>query len=104
MLDPIISDPVYVSNDINPGQTVLVPGTLKASICHERSTTGPGQLLHAADEIQLIATATRLGRTLPDFSGKTQIVIRYPLELDAPKYLDCVEKGEVVMFSWTVSQ
>jgi hypothetical protein len=103
-LDPIISEPVRVPKDIKPGQTVLVPGTLKALICHERSTRGPGQLLHATDEVQLIATATRLGRTLPDFSGKTQIVIRYPLELDAPKYLDCVEKGDEVTFSWTVSR
>jgi hypothetical protein len=102
-LDPIVSEPVRVPKDIKPGQTVLVPGTLKAFICHERSTRGPGQLLHATDEIQLIVTATRLGRTLPDFSGKTGIVIRYPLELDAPKYLDCVEKGDEVVFSWTVS-
>ncbi|OCT46898.1 hypothetical protein CLCR_02237 [Cladophialophora carrionii] len=101
-LDPIVSEPVRVPKDIKPGQTVLVPGTLKAFICHERSTRGPGQLLHATDEVQLIATATRLGRTLPDFSGKTGIVIRYPLELDAPKYLDCVEKGDEVVFSWTL--
>lgn len=103
-LDPIISEPVRLPKDIKPGQTILVPGTLKAFICHERSARGPGQMLHATDEIQLIATATRLGRTLTEFSGKTQIVIRYPLELDAPKFLDCVEKGDEVMFSWTVSK
>ncbi|KIW65816.1 hypothetical protein PV04_08038 [Phialophora macrospora] len=100
--DPIVPEPVYVPKDIKPGQTVLVRGTLEAFICHERSTRGPGQLLHATNEVQLMATATKLGRTLPDFSGKTGIVIRYPLELVAPKYLDCVEKGDEVVFSWTL--
>jgi hypothetical protein len=68
----------------------------------ERAPRQPGQLLYASDNIQLIATATKLNRTLPDFSGSTKITIRYLLELDAPRYLDCVEKGDKVIFSWVV--
>ena len=102
-LEPVDSEPVFLPHDIKPGQIVQVPGVLRAFISHERSSRGSGQMLHATDEVQLIATATRIGRTLEDFSGKTQIVVRYPLELDAPKYLDCVEKGNEVTFSWVVS-
>jgi hypothetical protein len=102
-LDPIVSEPVFLPKDIRPGQTVTVPGRLRAFILQERSQRRPGQLLHATDEVELTATATRLDRAIPDFCGSTKITIRYPLELDAPKFLDCVEKGDEVTFSWIVS-
>jgi hypothetical protein len=101
-LDPIASEPIFLPRDIPPGATVEVPGVLRAFILQERAPRKPGQLLYASDGIQLIATATQLQRTLPDFSGSTQITIRYPLELGAPRYLDCVEKGDEVTFSWVV--
>jgi hypothetical protein len=101
-LSPIASEPIYLPTDIPPGTTVDVPGVLRAFIMQERAPRQPGQLLYASDNVQLIATATKLNRTLPDFSGGTKITVRYPLELDAPKYLDCVEKGDEVTFSWVV--
>ena len=102
-LEPIINEPVYLPTSIPVGATVDVPGVLRAFIMQERSPRAPGQLLLSSDEIQLIATAVRMNRTLPEFSGSTKILIQYPLQLDPPRYLDCVAQGDQVTFSWTVS-
>jgi hypothetical protein len=102
-LEPIISEPVYLPKSIPVGATVDVPGVLRAFIMQERSPRAPGQLLLSSDEIQLIATAVRMTRTLPEFSGSTKILIQYPLQLDPPRYLDCIAQGDQVTFSWTVS-
>jgi hypothetical protein len=101
-LDPIVTEPVVLPKSIPVGETVDVPGVLRAFIMQERSPRNAGQAFSESDEIQLIATAMVLDRTLPDFSGGTKIAIQYPLELDAPKYLDCVAQGDQVTFSWTV--
>ena len=102
-LEPIINEPVYLPTSIPVGATVDVPGVLRAFIMQERSPRAPGQLLLSSDEIQLIATAVRMNRTLPEFSGSTKILIQYPLQLDPPRYLDCIAQGDQVTFSWTVS-
>jgi hypothetical protein len=102
-LDPIVSEPVYLPKSIPVGATVDVPGVLRAFIMQERSPRAPWQLLRSSDEIQLIATAVRMNRSLPEFSGSTKIVIEYPLQLDPPRYLDCMAQGDQVTFSWTVS-
>jgi hypothetical protein len=101
-LDPIATEPVFLPKSISVGETVDAPGVLRAFIMQERSPRNAGYTFSELDKVQLIATAMRLDRTLPDFSGGTQIAIQYPLELDAPTYLDCVAQGDQVTFSWTV--
>jgi hypothetical protein len=88
---------------ILPGDVVTVPGTLRAYIRNEASARIPGIPLGADDRVTLIATFhMRLNRSLPGFSGSTSYIISYPLELTAPKCLDCVQKGDRVRFSWTL--
>jgi len=83
---------------------VDVPGVLRAYIRNEWSEKPIGEALNHLDNIQLLAIFhERLNRPIPNFCGSTQIVIRYPLRLDPPTYLDCVAKGDKVRFKWVVS-
>lgn len=102
-LDPIMSEPVLLPKSIPVDEIVDVPGVLKAFIMQERVPRNPSQPFSASDEIQLIATMERIERTLPGFSGATKIEIKYPLQLDPPRYLDCIAPGDEITFSWTVS-
>ncbi len=103
-LEPIISEPLELPRSIQPGQEVEVPGILRAYIKNEWSEKPLGESLHYVDNVQLLAIFhERLNRPIPNFCGKTQVVIRYPLRLDAPVYLDCVAKGDRVRFKWVVS-
>jgi hypothetical protein len=103
-LEPITSEPVELPRSIQPGQEVDVPGVLRAYIRNEWSEKPIGAVLNFVDNIQLLATFhERLNRPIPNFCGFTQVVIRYPLRLDPPTYLDCVAKGDKVRFKWVVS-
>jgi hypothetical protein len=101
-LDPI-QEPVYLPLGIQPGETVEVPGVLRAFIQQERSQRPMGVKFSATDEIKLIGVMPGINRVLPDFCGSTSIKIAYPLELEAPRYLNSVERGNNVTFSWVVS-
>ena len=103
-LEPITSEPVELPRSIQAGQEVDVPGVLRAYIKNEWSEKPIGATLNYIDNVQLLATFhERLNRPIPNFCGFTQIVIRYPLRLDPPTYLDCVAKGDKVRFKWVVS-
>lgn len=107
-LNPLQS--VELPRNIQPGHHVLVAGEIKALVCHENTTTQPrksGQkLLRQNVEVRLKATFLRLGRSLPEFHTDSalirQICIRYPLELEPPRYLDSVIKGDKFMVRWRV--
>jgi hypothetical protein len=101
-LEPIASEPVFLPKDIQVEETVPVPGVLRAFIMQERVPRAPGKNFATTDEVQLIATVGRINRVVPEFTGSKKIDIQYPLELDAPKYLDCVSPGDHITFSWTV--
>ncbi|KAF8855606.1 hypothetical protein BDZ45DRAFT_804902 [Acephala macrosclerotiorum] len=102
-LEPITSEPVELPRSIQPGQEVEVPGVLRAFIRNEWSEKPLGQALNHFDNVQLLATFhERLNRPVPNFCGLTQILIRYPLRLEKPTYLDCVGKGDRVRFKWVV--
>jgi hypothetical protein len=103
-LEPITSEPLELPRSIQPGQEVEVPGVLRAYIRNEWSEKPLGESLHYLDNVQILGIFhERLNRPIPNFCGQTQIVIRYPLRLDPPTYLDCVAKGDRVRFKWVVS-
>jgi hypothetical protein len=103
-LESITSEPVELPRSIQPGQEVDVPGVLRAYIRNEWSEKPIGTALNYVDNVQLLGIFhERLNRPIPNFCGSTQIVIRYPLRLDPPTYLDCVAKGDKVRFKWVVS-
>jgi len=102
-LDPISTEPVFLPKGIPVDEIVEVPGVLRAFIMQERIARQPGQPFSATDEVKLIATMERINRTIPEFTGSTKIDIRYPLQLDPPRYLDCISPGDDITFSWTVS-
>jgi hypothetical protein len=103
-LEPITSEPIELPRSIQPGQEVEVPGVLRAYIRNEWSEKPIGQALNYLDNVQLLGIFhERLNRPIPNFCGATQIVIRHPLRLDPPTYLDCVAKGDKVRFKWVVS-
>jgi hypothetical protein len=103
-LEPITSEPIELPRSIQPGQEVGVPGVLRAYIRNEWSEKPIGQALNYLDNVQLLGIFhERLNRPIPNFCGATQIVIRHPLRLDPPTYLDCVAKGDKVRFKWVVS-
>ena len=102
-LQPITTEPLELPWSIQPGQEVEVPGVLRAFIRNEWAEKPLGQALNYLDNIQLLAIFhERLNRPLPHFCGSTQILIRYPLRLEKPTYLDCVAKGDRVRFKWVV--
>jgi hypothetical protein len=103
-LDPIVSEPVIVPPAIPVGATVEIPGVLRAFIMNERVPRNPKVPFAISEDVQLIATMGRVERTLPEFSGRVKIDIKYPLELDPPRYLDCIAPGGHITFSWTVSR
>ncbi|CUS12727.1 unnamed protein product [Tuber aestivum] len=98
-LDPI-PEPVYLPVGIQPGETVEVPGVLRAFIQQERAPRRMGVKFSATDEMKLIGVMPGIDRVLPDFCGSTTINISYPLELEAPRFLNSVERGSNVTFSW----
>jgi len=100
-LDPI-PEPVYLPVGIQPGETVEVPGVLRAFIQQERAPRQMGVKFSATDEMKLIGVMPGIDRVLPDFCGATTINISYPLELEAPRFLNSVERGSNVTFSWMV--
>lgn len=100
-LDPI-QDPVYIPSGIQPGETVEVPGVLRAFIQQERSRRQMGVTFSATDDLKLIGVMPGINRVLPEFCGATTIKIGYPLELEAPRYLNSVERGSNVTFSWVL--
>lgn len=104
-LEPKILEPLELPRSIQPGQEVDVPGVLRAYIRNEWSEKPIGSALNYFDKVQLLAIFhERLNRAIPNFCvGFTQILIRYPLILDAPRYLDCVSKSDRVRFNWVVS-
>jgi hypothetical protein len=102
-LQPIESEPLYLPPDIPVGSIVEVPGTLRCLIRSDTRVRAPGQQLFENDTVTLIASFDRLGRTLPEFNGRADIVVQYPLILDPPQVLLSVAKGAMVRFHWTVS-
>ncbi|KAK0615131.1 hypothetical protein B0T17DRAFT_657375 [Bombardia bombarda] len=100
-LDPVLL-PVDLPSGILPGQTVQVPGSLKAFIRNESTMREAGTLLRARDTVSLRAFSPRLQRDVPEFEGGVAVVYQYPLTMTMPKYLDCVAKGDIVRFSWQV--
>ena len=101
-LAPVTSEPLEIPPNIQPGQTVTLPGTLYAFIKHESETRRLGTTFLVEDKIGLVAYSERLERMIPEFYGPQSIVYRYPLVMSNPRYLDCVVKGEIVRFSWRV--
>ncbi|KAK0744771.1 hypothetical protein B0T21DRAFT_92973 [Apiosordaria backusii] len=100
-LEPIL-EPLEIPPEIPPGQSVKVPGVLKAWIKNETVDRSSGTLLRAQDTVSLRAYSQRLQRDVPEFSGGVGIVCQYPLLMTTPKYLDSVAKGDIVTFSWTI--
>ena len=102
-LVPVASEPLELPRGIQPGHEVTVPGVLRALIRDEQAERAPGCSLRYEDSVTLVGYFNeRLGRPIPSFCGATKIPIQYPLQLDAPRYLDCVSKANKVRFSWTV--
>jgi len=102
-LEPIASEPLELPHSIQPGQEVEVPGVLRAYIRNEWAKKSLGQKLEYRDSVGLVAFFNeRLKRPIPNFSGTSEILITYPLTLDAPTYLDCVAKGDKVRFKWVL--
>ena len=112
----ILSDGVWLqpANSIElprhilPGQKVPVVGELRALIREELPGRLPGaKLIHRGLRVQLSACFDRLKRNVLDFhkdsSRIINIDIQYPIELDAPRYLDSVASGDVMKISWNVS-
>jgi hypothetical protein len=102
-LEPIVTEPVYLPKEIQVDQVVNVEGRLRAFIMQERVPRDPTVHFSAKEDVQLVAIMPRVNRVIPEFNGSTKIDIKYPLQLDAPKYLDCVSPGQHITFSWTVS-
>ncbi|KAK4165576.1 hypothetical protein QBC43DRAFT_315491 [Cladorrhinum sp. PSN259] len=100
-LEPV-PEPLELPVAILPGHSVQVPGKLRAFIKNETSPREPGTLLQAKDTVSLRAYSMRLQRDVPEFSGRIDITCQYPLLMTTPKYLDCVAKGDIVRFSWTI--
>jgi hypothetical protein len=101
-LEPVSSERLEIPANIQPGQTVIIPGRLYAFIKHERASRPLGSTFRVEDTIGLVAYSERLERMLPEFYGPQPIVYQYPLIMSNPRCLDCVVKGETVKFSWTV--
>lgn len=106
-LQPV--DSLELPRHIQVGECVQVPGEIKALIRSETHQRKPGQRLYIPRyQVRLVAVFDeRLNRSLPEFhpitsEGKS-IDIRYPIELYPPNELECVPKGEVIRFDWTVS-
>lgn len=103
-LEPVTSEPLELPRSIESGQEVDVPGVLRAYIRNEWTEKALGEHLNYKEGVQIVAAFDgRLNRPIPDFSGSTEIEIRYPLRLDPPIYLDCVGKGDKIRFTWVVS-
>ncbi|KAK3381208.1 hypothetical protein B0H63DRAFT_560930 [Podospora didyma] len=100
-LDPVMV-PLEVPTEIQPGTSVAVPGVLRALIKNETIAREKGTLLHAKETVTLRAFSPRLQRDIPEFAGGCEVLYQYPLFMTAPKYLDCVAKGDTVKFFWTV--
>ncbi|KAK3347113.1 hypothetical protein B0T25DRAFT_553663 [Lasiosphaeria hispida] len=100
-LEPIFV-PLDLPGEIAPGETVQVDGTLRAFIKNETASRALGTLLHAKDTVSLRTYSERLQRDVPEFNGEVAVVYEYPLLMTAPKFLDCVAKGDMVTFSWTI--
>ncbi|KAK4449879.1 hypothetical protein QBC34DRAFT_462541 [Podospora aff. communis PSN243] len=81
-LCPVTTEPLYLPQDIRPGQVVHLPGTLRAFIRHDWTERPAGQALR--------------------YEERGVTYIQYPLKLDPPKYLDCVAKGNTVRACWTL--
>jgi hypothetical protein len=102
-LDPVESEPLEIPCNIQVGGVVEVPGVLKALIRNETATRPWGEPFFAREKVALIAFFERIHRALPEFNGSSDIEIQYPLQLNPPRYLDCVAKGDRIRFSWRVS-
>ena len=101
-LEPVESEPCWLPTNIPVGSVVEVPGQLKCLIRNETAPRPAGQQLFVKDEITLIASFDRLERSIPEFNGKAEVDIQYPLILEAPKVLLSVAKGDIVRFHWVV--
>ncbi|KAK3991425.1 hypothetical protein QBC44DRAFT_341024 [Cladorrhinum sp. PSN332] len=100
-LEPV-PEPLELPVSILPGHSVQVPGRLRAFIKNETAPRDSGTLLQAKDTVSLRAYSMRLQRDVPEFRGGVDITCQYPLLMSTPKYLDCVAKGDIVRFSWTI--
>ena len=100
-LEPV-QEPLDLPSSILPGESILVPGTLKAFIRNDFAHRDLGTVLHVQDTVALTAYSVRLQRALPEFNGAVPILYQYPLVMSVPRYLDCVAKGDSVKFTWTV--
>jgi len=100
----VAKEPLQLPFSIQAGQEVAVPGILRALIRNEWSEKPVGKQLESEDAVRIVAVfGERLVRPIPDFCPQRTIQIKYPIRLDAPKYMDCVAKGGKVSFSWVVS-
>jgi hypothetical protein len=97
-----VAEPVEVLFSMQPGQTVTIPGTIRALIKRAPDGRPLGTGFRAEDTVELIAYSERLKRTIPEFKGGEKITYQYPIVLGVPKYLDAIAKGETVTFSWDV--
>tara|TARA_R110002003_G_scaffold48_37_gene4252 strand:+ start:21914 stop:23083 length:1170 start_codon:yes stop_codon:yes gene_type:complete len=101
-LEPVALEPLELPREIRPGAIVGVHGVLRALIKNETVGRPSGTTFQANDTLALVAFFERLQRSLPEFSGGVNVIYRYPIVMSVPKYLDCVAKGDMVQFSWTV--
>ncbi|CAM1507669.1 Fc.00g073100.m01.CDS01 [Cosmosporella sp. VM-42] len=101
-LNPVAAEPLWLPQEIQPGQQVDIPGTLRAYVRNCVETPEMGKL-EVPEEVRITAVFNeRMQRALPDFCGASHIMIAYPLVLSPPMYLDCVAKGDRVRFKWVL--
>jgi hypothetical protein len=101
-LQPDTSTPLTIPDSIRPNQEVLIPGQLRAFIRHEWRDRLPGQALLDTETVSLIGYSERLCRLIPEFSGGVKIDIRYPIEMTAPIYHNCITKAHKRTASYSV--
>jgi hypothetical protein len=100
-LQPDSQEVLHIPPDVQPGQTVTLPGSLRASIKNESEPRKPGNL-YVKHEIGLMAYFERTSTPIPEFYGGQPIIYSYPLAIEDLFYSGCITEGQVARFSWTV--
>lgn len=102
-LEPDTTTPIILPDSIMPNERAEIPSQLRALIRHEVKHRDSGERLNERDTVSLLAYSERLHRAIPEFSGGVHIIIQYPLQLACKSYVDCMEKGDEMTMSWTVT-
>lgn len=87
-----------------PNRQGRVSGELRALIRHEKKRRGPGITFQNKEIVSLLAYSPRLCRAIPEFTWRSRIVVQYPVQLIPPTYMDCMEKGNEMITTWTVQE